>query len=222
MENIMPYLQNELNKIRFSQLLRIASFIDHKIIQSCATDTEFQYWDDDIYAECYFDFCRGECCRQKKSRELYVVSRAKFRKAKAKWLTLCYNYPIFRRFTLAQILSLSELYKTITGYSSYYQYKYRFVSKMVFTTESINEIKRMMDFNDEKFNDEGYLIKGMREVSTFVAPHEYINDSIAAQIYMAALKDKPTRVQTLAEARQKYAEYRETYHPNQRIFFATS
>jgi hypothetical protein len=78
--------------------------------------------------------------------------------------------------------------------------------------------------NESKRNkrwEEFYLIKGMREINAFIAPHEYINDSIAAQIYVASLDNKPTRVQTLAEARQKYDEYRKTYHPEQRIFFPT-
>lgn len=228
----MTYLQNETNKIRFSQLLRVASFMNEKIIQESATDSEFQYWDNDMYAECYFDFCRCESCMERTTKKDYSESRSKFRKAKAKWLTLCYNYPIFRKFTLAQIITLSDLYQSITGYSSYSQYKYRFSGKMVFNAESIEAIIRMANFNEHElqaelnnktaFRKEVYLIKELREVHTFIAPHEYINDSIAAQIYITALQDKPARAQTLAEARQKYAEYRKSYHPEQRIFFPTA
>ena len=35
----MTYLQNETNKIRFSQLLSVASFMNEKIIQESATDS---------------------------------------------------------------------------------------------------------------------------------------------------------------------------------------
>ncbi len=223
----MTYLQNETNKIRFSQLLKVASFVDEKIIQERATDTEYQYWDNDMYAECYFDFCRCEGCKQSSTKTKYRESRIKFRKAKAKWLTICYNYPIFRRFTLAQIIALSELYQTITGYDSYSQC---FRNPVVFTVDCINAIQCMANLDDQELDNESkrnkrweefYLIKGMREINAFIAPHEYINDSIAAQIYVASLDNKPTRVQTLAEARQKYDEYRKTYHPEQRIFFPT-
>jgi hypothetical protein len=103
---------------------------------------------------------------------------------------------------------------------------------MVFNAENIEAIMRMTNLNEQElqaelnnktaFRKQVYLIKELREVHTFIAPHEYLNDSIAAQIYITALQDKPTRIQPLAEAQQKYAEYRKSYHPEQRIFFPTA
>jgi hypothetical protein len=200
--------------------------VDYKIIRESAADSEFQYWDSDYYAECYFDFCRCESCRVNNSREMYRDSRAKYRKSKAKWLNVCHKYPIFRKFTLSQIISLSELNQIITGYNDLVHYRCRFKDKMIFTLDCIKRIQHMTNMTSAQLNEIGdfnekYFILKMREISSFLECNEYINDITGTQVYFTGIKEKSIRVQSIAEAKQKYAAFREFYHSNPRVYFPT-
>ncbi len=226
----MSDLPSEINKIRLSQLLRIASFVNEKMIRARAADAEHQNWDDDLYAECYFDFCRCVSCKSEDTRDDYQSSRIEYRKAKAKWLTLQHNYPIFLKLTLSQLLELANLYELVTGYSSWNNYKGRF-NKMRLTQDNIAELQRLSNLEDSELKDSYnkssfhngiILIQAMRKINQFISAHEYINDVIPVQIYFAALTEKPQHVQTLAQASQKYTYYHEMYHPQLRVFFPTT